>query len=116
MRRGGHESEPRSQIQLQDNQIFLGPDGIALTNFGSTVQKLLINAHTLSLSRNGDSITEERRRQIQIEVSDLCSEVGIPNNKAVIKETARQFRQIVDARMSLLSMSSFSTNGHESSG
>ena len=115
MRKGGPESESRPQTQLTDSNIFLGADGIALTDFGSTLQRLLINAQTLRLSRNGNLVTEERRRQIKAEVNDLCSEVGIPNNKVAITETERQFRRIVNARMSVLNLISFRVNGHKSS-
>ena len=116
MRRSGPESEPRPSIQLEDNKIFLGSDGIAFTSFGSTLQLLLINVQTLRLLRNGNLVSAERRREIETEIKDLCTEIGIPNNKAVMKDTERQFRRIVDARTSVLNLSSYNVNGHKPSG
>ncbi|MBI2031201.1 MAG: hypothetical protein HYT08_01165 [Candidatus Levybacteria bacterium] len=102
MRKGGPESAPLSHIQLTDNQIFEGTDGITFTDFGSSLHKLFLNVQASRSIENGQNA--EFKKILEVEIEQSCFVTGISNSGKAIEIAATQFQQIVGKRMSELSL------------
>lgn len=96
------ETKPQI-VSLQEDTLFIGPDGIALTELGSLIHKLLHDQSFLSQveSRNGTSgVTPERRSSLVEERDQMCRDLGF--DPMMLKEVRGQFFSLVEKRMPTL--------------
>lgn len=97
-------AETKSQIvSLQEDTLFISSDGIALTELGSSIHRVLHHQSFLSQveSRNGTSgITPERRASLVEERDQMCRDLGY--EPMMLGEVGGQFFSLVKKRMPTL--------------
>lgn len=96
------ETKPQI-VSLQEDTLFIGTDGIALTELGSSIHKLLHDQSFLAQieSRNGTSgVTSERRVSLVEERNQMCRDLGL--DPMMIGELGNQFFSLVEKRMPTL--------------
>ena len=109
------ETSPIPMVELREDAIFLGPDDVALTEYGMKLHKLLHDHHTLiQIYRNDTAeITDERRKTVLTEQEELCKETKI--DPFLIGMASNQFFQMVNRRLNAM-MEKNGSNGFFSNG
>jgi hypothetical protein len=99
------EAQPiQSKINVTEETVFLAKDGIALSTFGSTVHKLLIqNSFSKQIeSLNGhreEIIGSTRIEEVRAEIAGICSDLGIDPSPENLDNIGNEFKGIVNRRM-----------------
>ncbi|MBI2613622.1 MAG: hypothetical protein HYW62_02525 [Candidatus Levybacteria bacterium] len=82
------------KTQLRAEQIFVSPDDILLTEYGSSLQAVIVFEGMLE--NPGEGISDGRIREIKSEIEKLCQVSGID---VLDKDLRSQFKNIVTARL-----------------
>ncbi|OGH39302.1 MAG: hypothetical protein A3B44_02365 [Candidatus Levybacteria bacterium RIFCSPLOWO2_01_FULL_38_21] len=97
------EAAPRPIVELKDEAIFIGSDGIALTEYGSLIHRLLHHQHFLIQmeSKDGTSdVSEERRKELLEERNQMCEQLGF--EPMLLGIVSNKFFSIINRRMRCL--------------